>query len=138
MIDSSSDAVRTIGVRLLGQLPDHRLLDYRETLLHLSTHAQAELRAAVRPIVARLARTYRDFGAVLVLAYADALLRRDLAEGVGAFLVAVLREDLRDQLRAVDEHRTWRLVNSKRAEAQELGACSWPSSRRSGSRSSRS
>jgi hypothetical protein len=121
MIDSPSEAVHALGVRLLGQLPDHKLLDYRETLLHLSIHPQASLRAAARPIVARLAHAYRDFGAVIVLAYVDALLRRDAPEGVPEHLVRVLREDLREQLRAVDEHRTWRLLNCKLAAAQELG-----------------
>jgi hypothetical protein len=121
MIDSPSEAVHALGVRLLGQLPDHKLLEYRETLLHLSTHAQASLRTASRPIVVRLARAYRDFGAVIVLAYVDALLRRDAAEGVPEHLLQVLREDLREQLRAVDEHRTWRLLSCKRAAAQELG-----------------
>jgi hypothetical protein len=118
--------VRAIGVRVLAQLPDEVLKASLELLVALTRHAQPDLREAIRPTVARLAREDREFGRRIGGMLIEALLVAGAPEGVPSHTARVLREDLRDCLDAVPAETVWRLLQSRSAPAQEIGGVLLP------------
>jgi hypothetical protein len=113
--------VRSIGLRLLRELSDDALALNFQLFALLAASIHTDVRAGIRPLAERLARTYPDIGLHLVQAMVDALLRRKLADGVPAHLLAVLQNDLMLLTRQLDLETVWRLLQSGSAHAQELG-----------------
>ena len=93
MLTSPHAAVRTLGGRLLALTPPELAKDDLEALILFSTSANAELRAATRPLIGEVARRFPDVGRALASALVDGLLMQQPA-GAPAHVVSLLRGEL--------------------------------------------
>ena len=119
-VESKHPNVRSLGVRLFGSLPDTALISRVNLLLAFATSALPDQRAAIRPVLQRLA-AYRSFGDAVVPPLLVVLLSKEEHEGVHSFVLNLLKHDLADSLGAVNKDVVLRLLRSKYAPAQELG-----------------
>ncbi|MGK0359986.1 MAG: hypothetical protein ACI9U2_002292, partial [Bradymonadia bacterium] len=62
LLRCDDSTARAAGVTLLGRLPDHVLTQRYAVLVHLCTHADPAIRAAIRPVITRLAAGNSTFG----------------------------------------------------------------------------
>lgn len=120
LIGSPHERARAMGVRLLAQLPDAALVERTELMVLLSVHAHEDLRAAIRPVIARLAAARADVAAAMVHALTRELMHKH-DKGVHSHVLAVLRDDLRAHLGALTKDRIWQLLHHRHPHAQELG-----------------
>jgi predicted DNA-binding WGR domain protein len=119
-VESRHPAVRSLGVRLFGQLPDDILMQRINLLLAFATSALADQRAAIRPVMQRLA-ALPSFGDAIVPPLLITLLSKEEHEGVHSFVLALLKTDLDAALGSVNKDAVLRLLRSKYSPAQELG-----------------
>lgn len=126
LLEAEHQAVRGIGVRILGQLPDDVLKNSLDLLVALTRHELQDLRDAIRPTVARLAQSDAEFGRRIAGVLVEALLVPGAPEGVPSHTTRVLREDLRDCLDGISPDVVRNLLQSRSAPAQELGGVLLP------------
>jgi hypothetical protein len=121
LLQDSEAAVRAVGVRLLGQLPEETLKQNLDLLFTLSRHELSDFRENIRPVVRRLAGTDSAFGRRLAERFVEALLVPGAPEGVPSHTARLLREDLRAHLGGVPPGTVWKLLQSRSPPAQEVG-----------------
>jgi predicted DNA-binding WGR domain protein len=114
-------AVRAVGVRLFGQLPDATLTQSLDLLVTLARHEMPDFRANIRPVVRRLADADPAFGHRIAQRLAEALLVPRAPEGVPSHTVRVLREDLAGHLGRIPKALIWKLLQARSTPAQEVG-----------------
>lgn len=119
-VESQFPGVRSLGVRLFGELPDEVLLQRVNLLLAFATSGLADQRGAIRPVLQRLARL-PSFGELLVPPLLVTLLTKEEHEGVHSSVLALLKTDLAAALGGVPKDAVLRLLRSKHPAAQELG-----------------
>jgi predicted DNA-binding WGR domain protein len=122
LLDAEQEALRALGLRLLGTLPEPVLVAHEQLLARLATSKLADVRHATRAMLQRLVRADHAAGTRVARLLLDALLRRKLAEGVPAFVGKVLSEDFADALGELDLETLWRLLDSGDTDAQTIGA----------------
>ncbi|MFY9224622.1 MAG: hypothetical protein WAQ98_18250, partial [Blastocatellia bacterium] len=120
LMNSSYESMRTIGINLLGQLPDESLLAKESLLLSLCTHTLADIRSTIRPIIGRLASINREFGQRLGLTLIDKLLVDEPFAKLHSYIVSLLSSELRFILQTLDWELTLKLTKSKSPAAQEM------------------
>ena len=120
-VGSKHPAVRSLGIRLFGELPDAVLVTRQHLILAFLTSSFADQRDAIRPVVQRLGKRDRKFGAAIVPPLLAALIGKETVEGLHSFLLRLLKTDLEDALGDVDKDLVMRLLRSKTSAAQELG-----------------
>jgi predicted DNA-binding WGR domain protein len=120
-VESRHPEVRSLGVRLFGELPDRVLVARGALIVALLTSAHVDQRDAVRPIVQRLAARDPAFAAAIVGPLVGALIAKEAHEGVHSFVLRLLKTDLEAALGAVDKDLVMRLLRAKSGAAQELG-----------------
>jgi hypothetical protein len=123
LLTSPYEPVRVIGVQLLGQLPDQRLMAQSELLLALVTHELPEMREAIRAGIRRLTAHNPEFAQHLVNQLLTILLTTEPHEGVHAFLAKLLRTDIPDWMPSVNAALTWQLLQQPATAVQELAGC---------------
>jgi predicted DNA-binding WGR domain protein len=121
LMNASFASVRTIGVRIFGTFPDEVLAERVGLLRDLCTSPLVDVRAAVRPIVGRLASANPELGADLATLLVGRLLKKEPAEGVHKDLLELLRAELEDAVGHVSQHVVWRLLRARSTAAQEMG-----------------
>jgi len=121
LLTSPYEAVRIIGVRIFGQLPDETLLQNNELLLAMTTHELADMRQSIRPVIRRLGREHSEFAAQLATELINVLLRKEQYEGVHNDILHLLREDLPDWMSGISRKTAMLLLKAKSTVAQELG-----------------
>ncbi|MET0400942.1 MAG: hypothetical protein ABW123_01010, partial [Cystobacter sp.] len=123
LVQAEHPPLRAMGMRLIARLAESEttLLAQEALLAHLATSRVVDVRAAVRPLLARLGAVSPAAGARLVETLLSALLRRRLPEGVPAHVVSVLSEELAPALAGLPAEMTWRLLESEDGDAQALG-----------------
>jgi len=121
LLESNHEAVRGMGVQIIGNLPNDVLLGSVDLLFNLSRHELADIRTAIRSTVTRLAATDADFGEQVGRRLTDALLVPGAPDGVPSHTAKVLREDLREHLQHIPDETVWALLDSRSAPAQEVG-----------------
>ncbi|MBM7118701.1 HEAT repeat domain-containing protein [Archangium primigenium] len=123
LVQAEHAPLRAMGMRLLARLAESEstLLAQESLLSHLATSRVADVRAAVRPLLARLGAVSPAAGARLVESLLAALLRRRLPEGVPGHVVSLLSEELASALAGLPAETTWRLLESEDGDAQALG-----------------
>jgi hypothetical protein len=121
MLNAEHAAVRGIGVRLIGQLPDDMLKQSVELLVVLSRHPADDVREAIQPAVKRQAASDREFGRRMADMLVDAMLTPGAPQGVPSHTSRILREDLREHLAHIPSKTVWRLLQSRSTPAQEVG-----------------
>lgn len=120
-VESKHAAVRSLGIRLFGELPDPVLAQRGGLMVAFLTSAHVDQRDAIRPVVQRLAARDPAFAAAIVAPLIGALLVKEVHEGVHSFVLRLLKTDLEAALGAVDKDLVMRLLRAKASAAQELG-----------------
>lgn len=126
LLEAEHPAVRGIGVRIIGQLPDQVLKSNIDLLFGLTRHQREDIRLAIRPTVARLVQSDREFGCRVAEMLVEALLVPGAPEGVPSHTARILREDLHDCLGAIPADVVWKLLQSRSSPAQEIGGVLLP------------
>ncbi|KFA94450.1 hypothetical protein [Archangium violaceum] len=124
LVQSEHAPLRALGLRLLALLAESEasLLAQEALLIRLATSPVPDVRAAVRPLLARLVAASPAAGARAVETLLAALLRRRLPEGIPAHIAALLSGELSPALAALPVETAWRLLDSEDADAQTVGA----------------
>ncbi len=121
LLDAQHHSVQAQGLRLIKQLSPGQLFSYQSLIIALCLHSKAEFRQEIRPNLQRMLWQNRERAEDLAIELMSALLRHRLADGVGTDLVKMLAEDLGPALEGLPKELIWRLIDSKRSFAQELG-----------------
>lgn len=125
LLQSKTQGVRAIGIRLFSELPDATLLEREDLLATLCTSALKDVREQVRPVIARLAngtgQEHQAFAADLAVRLVGVLLRKERVEGLHDDLVTLLRDALSSSFGALTEKTIFRLINAPTTSAQDLG-----------------
>jgi predicted DNA-binding WGR domain protein len=122
LLQSSSASLRTLGLRLLGKMPDDAFRANEAVLGRLASSPHPDVRQGIRPLIGRLVTLDAAAGARVAEMLVAALLRRRLPEGVPEHVAALLTGELATSFRAVPEETLWRLLDSEDGTAQGLGA----------------
>ncbi len=122
LLQSASRALRSLGLRLLGKMPDEAFLAQEAVIGRLASSPHEEVRHGIRPLLSRLVALDAGAAVRVVDVLVEALLRRRLPEGVPEHVAGLLSGELSHALRAVSEETVWRLLDSEDAAAQRLGA----------------
>ncbi len=120
LIRSEFEEIRSIGIKLFGQLPDENLLKREKVILALLSHELVDVHNSTRPIVLRLAENHPQFVENISYSIFIALLVEEKHEGVHAKLLSVLRE-LPNWEKSANIETAKMLVNADYAEANEAG-----------------
>jgi hypothetical protein len=120
-IKSDVPGLRSVGVRMLGNLPEPVLLENQDVIITLAKTDLADLREAVRPLARAIAAKHPDFAAKLALALIDALVVKRQPEGLHDHLLRILKEDLQAVLPRLPKPLVQRLLHCQVPQAQELG-----------------
>jgi hypothetical protein len=121
VLHSPHENVRAVGMRLLGELPEAALATMDQLLVRLCTDANADIRNASRPLIARIAASYPDARDHIVAGLVESLLRRKLPEDAPSHVLRLLKDDLVAGHANIDKDTIWRLLSSGSPHAQELG-----------------
>ncbi|MDY7227425.1 WGR domain-containing protein [Hyalangium rubrum] len=122
LLQSGSASLRTLGLRLLGKMPDDAFRANEAVLGRLASSPHPDVRQGIRSLLSRLVALDVDAGARVVETLVAALLRRRLPEGVPEHVAALLGGELSAAFRAVSVETVWRLLESEDSAAQGLGA----------------
>lgn len=120
LLAAKQAAVRATGMRLLGNLGDGELGSRPELLLLLATSEHADLREAVRALIARGLYARPELSAELGQLLLERL-RFAADEALHTWIADLLRHELAAQLRSLPPGEVLRLLRSRFAQAQELG-----------------
>lgn len=121
LINGESPELREVGVQLLGKLPPEELSKKEDLLLGLCLSAHAEVRQAVKPILADLGQKDKAFLDGFVKRLAPWLLRKEEHEGRDNDLLDLLTNHLKNHLSAIGKETTLNLIFSPRKTAHILG-----------------
>ena len=121
LIASDYPEVRTIGVQILARFSDEALLKRYTILASFCISEKADMRQAVRPIIARLAAAHPDFAREMVLQFYPILTRKEGYPGLHEDVYLLLAGTLGEHLYVVPGEHILRLLGSKYLCAQKLG-----------------
>jgi len=122
LLQSASASLRTLGLRLLGKMPDAAFLANEDVLARLASSPHPDVRQGIRPLIGRLVTLDAAAGARVLEMLVAALLRRRLPEGVPEHVAALITGELATAFHAVSAETVWRLLDSEDGTAQSLGA----------------
>ncbi len=124
LIASEFAEIRSIGIRLFGNLPEEKLLQQEKLLIDFSTHELSDVRHASRPVLQKLCSNNRhpEFTKLMTALFVELLLQRESHEGVHEHLASLLKADLGSEWQAeITAETALRLLQVRSAAAQELG-----------------
>ena len=122
LLQSSSPQARSIGVQLLGKLPDYQLLEKQALLANFCVSVFPEIRQAAKPLIGRLAKSQKAFGDALAQLLFSSMLFKEAAEGIHQDVYALLTEELRPHLALFDAEKAVKLLKSPHVCATQFGA----------------
>ena len=122
LLRDADPAVRGMGVRLFGRLPDAMLTAQVDLVGVFACSPDAEVRRAIDPVIARLGAADPAFGAALLPALLDGLFRSETGEGMHADLLAWITGPLAQAPLLDDPDLLRRLLAARSKGAQLLGA----------------
>jgi hypothetical protein len=122
LLDSPAPEVQAAALGLLNQLDDEALGTRVFLVLSFATASAAEVRAAARPLIARLAQRFPKMADDLCQRLIATLFQSAPDEEYVSGTVALLHEAMSPQLEALDAGTVWRLLQAKAKGAQILGA----------------
>lgn len=120
LIQSDSEAARTLGMELLGKFSDDDLLSRETLLLNLCISPLADLRQHAAALIGRFSQN-ADFSRELLIRLYPLILRKETYEGLHQDILAMVTGPLRGQLHAVPPNYCWRMLDSRYPAAQQLG-----------------
>jgi len=121
LLESPVAEVRGVGVQLFSQLPENAIVSQPELVESFCVADEAQVRAGIRPAIAKLANTHPDFNQALMRKLIDRLFRRETSDGVHDDLVSMLTTELADATATCDKALNWRLLSARSTAAQALG-----------------
>ncbi|MGC1247789.1 MAG: HEAT repeat domain-containing protein [Spirulinaceae cyanobacterium] len=121
LLASGYEQVRTIGVRVFGQLPDEILRGDRLFLVAMAVNSSSDIRKAIRSVIRRITTGQRDFALQLATDLLDLLVEPESHEGVHKDLVNLLQQEIPYWQSSISRSRTMELLCSKSSVVQELG-----------------
>jgi len=122
LLQSPSPQARSIGVQLLGKLPDYQLLEKQSLLMNFCISEFPEIRQAAKPLIGRLANSRKAFGEALAQLLFSSMLFKEAAEGIHQDVYALLTEELRPHLALFDADKAVKLLKSPHVHAAQFGA----------------
>jgi hypothetical protein len=122
LLQSASASLRTLGLRLLGKMPDAAFRANEAVLGRLASSPHPDVRQGIRPLIGRLVTLDPSAGERVAELLVAALLRRRLPEGVPEHVASLLTGELATAFRAIPPETLWRLLDSEDGTAQGLGA----------------
>ena len=121
LLSSPHDSVRSVGIRIFGQLPDERLMSDRILIIAMAVNSSADIRQAIRPIIRRLAASQPEFALEIAINLIDLLTEPERHEGVHQDLVNLLRHEIPGWMPQITTDKIMSLVKAKSSLVQELG-----------------
>ncbi|MDJ0690208.1 MAG: WGR domain-containing protein [Xenococcaceae cyanobacterium MO_188.B32] len=121
LLSSPHDSVRSVGIRIFGQLPDERLMSDRIFIIAMVVNSSSDIRHAIRPVIRRLAENQREFALEIAIDFIDLLTEPERHEGVHKDLVELLQQELSDWMSNIATDKIMSLIRAKSPVAQELG-----------------
>ncbi len=121
LIESPSESIRAIGIKLFGQFSDENLVKRDDVLFSFLTHELEDIYFSARPIIRRLTAQNADFADVITRRLIIALTQKEEREGLHSRFLTVLREDLPDWTNFVDEDLARILASSRFPNTAEAG-----------------
>ncbi|MEL6110417.1 MAG: hypothetical protein AAFU85_30795, partial [Planctomycetota bacterium] len=121
MLTATHPPVRSMGVKVISELPDEVLKTNVGMLATLTCHELEDIRNEIRPTIKRLADADSDFARNISTELIRRLLTPGAPEGVPSHTSRVIREDLGNQLAHVSSETVWQLLESRSGPAQEVG-----------------
>ena len=121
LLSSPHESVRSVGIRIFGQLPDERLISDRILIVAMAVNSITDIRSAIRPIIERLARNNPKFGRELAIDFIDLLTEPERHEGVHKDIATLLQTKITDWMASVPTETIVALTRAKSSVAQELG-----------------
>ncbi|CCD95800.1 conserved hypothetical protein [Bradyrhizobium sp. ORS 375] len=114
--------IRVASMSLLGRLDDAALAEHRDGVVLAATGSHAGLRAAARPLLARLAAADAAFAVRVRDLLMAILFRTEPVEGHAADMVALFTASLPPAAADIDDGTLWRLLQARAMGARMLGA----------------
>ncbi|MGJ4886738.1 hypothetical protein ACQR1Y_01005 [Bradyrhizobium sp. HKCCYLRH3099] len=114
--------IRAAAMSLLGRLDDAALAEHRDGIVLAATGTHAGLRAAARPLLARLAAADSAFAMRVRDLLMAILFRSEPVEGHAVDMVALFTTALPPAAADVDDGTLWRLLQARATGARMLGA----------------
>ncbi|WP_050421675.1 hypothetical protein [Bradyrhizobium tropiciagri] len=122
ILRADAPEIRIASMSLLARLDDAALAQHRDGIVLAATGDHARLRAAARPLVARLAASDEAFAIRLRDMLMAGFFRAEPIEGHAADMVTLFVEALPQAATAIDDGTLWRLLQARAAGARMLGA----------------
>ncbi|MBO9699549.1 MAG: WGR domain-containing protein [Sporocytophaga sp.] len=122
LLKSENKKARTAGIELLGRFSETSLIEKKELLISFCLSPLADVRNAVKPIIAKLTKAYPAFGNELIDLFVPAFLMKETYEGLHQDLLSLLTTELSNNLSVINKNQSLFLLNSKFRSAQQLGA----------------
>jgi predicted DNA-binding WGR domain protein len=121
LIESPAESIRAIGIKLFGQLSDENLVKRDDVFFSFLTHELEDIYFSSRSIIRRLAGQNADFADFMTRRLIIALTQKEGREGLHSRFLTVLREDLPDWTKFVDEDLARILASSRFPQTAEAG-----------------
>jgi len=122
ILQADAPEIRIASMALLARLDDAALAEHRDGITLAATGAHAGLRAAARPLVARLATTDEEFAVRLRDMLMAGFFRAEPVEGHAADMVMLFADALPQAAAALDDGTLWRLLQARAGGARMMGA----------------
>ncbi len=122
LMESERVKVRAGGIELFGLLPEEDLYKQQVAVASFCVSPIAEVRAAANPIAIKVSQKYNDFGEDLVETLSSFFLLRGKANEIHDSIANLMTsEQMRPFLNSLSSKRMWRMLNSKKYPAQQVG-----------------
>jgi len=121
ILQATAPEIRIASMSLLARLDDAALARHRDSIVLAATGAHAGLRAAARPLIARLAATDEVFATQLRDTLMAGFFRTEPVEGHAADMVALFVDALPQAAAVIDDGTLWRLLQARATGARMLG-----------------
>lgn len=121
LLSSPHDSVRSVGIRIFGQLPDERLIRDRILIIAMAVNSSSDIRHAIHPVIERLAVNHPEFGRQMAIDLIDLLTEPERHQGVHKDLVTLLKNKIPNWMPYVPTETIIALTRTKSSVAQELG-----------------
>jgi hypothetical protein len=122
LLNSPEPEIQAAALGLLKGLSDEKLAERAFLIVSMATASASEVRRAARPLIARLSVRLPRLGNELSGRLIDTLFQGAPDDSYGDDIVALFREALPGQLKALDANLVWRLLQAKAKSAQLLGS----------------
>ena len=121
LLSSPHESVRSVGIRIFGQLPDARLIRDSILIVAMAVNSIIDIRYAIHPVIERLAQNHPEFGRKLAIDFIDSITEPERHEGVHKDIVTLLQTKISDWMAFVPTETIVALTRAKSSIGQELG-----------------